>query len=345
MIDEATIERATSVLRSGRLVQGPEVEAFERALAERTGRRHAICVSNGTSALELAFRALGLEPGSEILVPSLTWPSPAHAARALGLEVRLVDVDAEEWNARASHFREKRTPRTKAAVVIDQFGFPVRQAELREALDGLVVIEDAACALGSRGELVPGGGFGHVSCLSFHPRKIVTTGEGGACLTDDDALAAELRALRNHGQAAPGVFTVAAGNHRLTDFAAAMGRAQLDRLDEEIERRRAIADALRRALPSLAFQREAPGTAANVQTLGALLPAGLGRDEAIAALRARGVEAGRLSYALSRLPTVAVDQPAPNAEAIEDRGVALPMFGALTDHEVERIVLSVESLR
>src|SRR5690606_14102207 len=165
------------------------------------------------------------------------------------------------------------------------------------------------------------------------------------CLTDDDALAAELRALRNHGQAAPGVFTVAAGNHRLTDFAAAMGRAQLDRLDEEIERRRAIADALRRALPSLAFQREAPGTAANVQTLGALLPAGLGRDEAIAALRARGVEAGRLSYALSRLPTVAVDQPAPNAAAIEDRGVALPMFGALTDHEVERIVLSVESLR
>jgi perosamine synthetase len=345
MIDEAAIARATEVLRSGRLVQGPEVEAFERALAERTGRAHAVCVSSGTAALELACRALELPQGSEILVPSLSWPSPAHVARLLGLEVVLTDVDPAEWNARAEHFASKRSARTRAAIVIDQFGFPARQAELRDALEGLVVIEDAACALGSRGEVVPCGGFGVISCLSFHPRKIVTTGEGGACLTDDDALAARLRSLRNHGQSSPGVFVAAAGNQRLTDFAAALGAAQLAGLDAEIDARRAVADMLRRALPWLEFQREAPGTSANVQTLGALVPRGVDRDALLTRLHERGVEAGRLSYALGRLETTGAVGTFPNAEAIADRGIALPIFGAMDDATRDRLIQHVESAR
>jgi perosamine synthetase len=345
MIDEDAIARTTAILRSGRLVQGPEVEAFERALAERTGRAHAVCVSSGTAALELACRALELSPGSEVLIPSLSWPSPAHVARMLGLEVVLTDVDPAEWNARAAHFVSRRSARTRAAIVIDQFGFPARQAELRDALEGLVVIEDAACALGSRGELVPCGGFGAISCLSFHPRKIVTTGEGGACLTDDAALAARLRALRNHGQSAPGVFVAAAGNHRLTDFAAALGAAQLNRLDAEIDARRAVADLLRRALPWLEFQQEVPGTRANVQTLGALVPRGTDRDALLARLRERGVEAGRLSYALGRLATTGALATLPDAEAIADRGIALPIFGAMDDATRERLIQDVESAR
>jgi perosamine synthetase len=345
MIDEDAIARATAVLRSGRVVQGPEVEAFERALAERTGRAHAVCVSSGTAALELACRALELEPGSEILVPSLSWPSPAHVARMLGLEVVLTDVDPAEWNARGDHFAARRTERTRAAIVIDQFGFPARQGELRDALEGLFVIEDAACALGSQGELVPCGGFGVISCLSFHPRKIVTTGEGGACLTDDDALAARLRALRNHGQSAPGTFVLAGGNHRLTDFAAALGASQLPRLDQEIDARRAVATELRDALPFLAFQAEAPGTRANVQTFGALLPDTIERDGFLARLRAQGVEAGKLSYALGRIDTAGALGSFPVAEAIADRGVALPMFGAMDEATRGRLVRCVEAAR
>jgi perosamine synthetase len=344
MIDDEAIARAAAVLRSGRLVQGAEVEAFERALAARTGRRHAVCVSSGTSALELAYRALGLGPGSPILIPSLSWPSPAHVARTLGLEVALTDVDPLEWNARAEHFTARRDERTKAAVVIDQFGFPARQRELRQALEGLAIIEDAACALGSHGELAPSGGFGDISCLSFHPRKLVTTGEGGACLTDDDELAETLRALRNHGQASPGVFVVAAGNHRLTDFAAALGAAQLPRLDAEIASRRAIAARLREALPWLTFQVEAPGTRANVQTFGALVPEGADRDQVLARVRERGVEAGKLSYALGRVHTAGAPTSCPTAESIADRGIALPMFGAMDDATCEHLVRALESL-
>src|SRR5690606_22532202 len=219
---------------------------------------------------------------------------------------------------------------------------PARQRELREALAGLAVIEDAACALGSLGELAPAGGFGDVSCLSFHPRKIVTTGEGGACLTDDDAIAERLRALRNHGQAAPGVFVVAAGNHRLTDFAAALGAAQLPRLSEEIEWRRATAARIREALPHLTFQVEAPGTRANVQTFGALVAEAAERDASLARLREAGIEAGKLSYALGRIETVGALSVMPNAESIADRGLALPMFGGMDEGTRERIVHALE---
>lgn len=345
MIDEEAIARVASILRSGRLVQGDEVLAFERELARRTGRKHAVCVSSGTSALDLAFRALDLRPGDELLVPSLTWPSPAHVARQLGLAVRLTDVDPLEWNARAEDYDRARTPRTRAAVVIDQFGFPVRQDELDAALEDTIVVEDAACALGSLGERCPAGGFGHVSCLSFHPRKIVTTGEGGACLTDDDELAERLRALRNHGQRAPGEFLMAAGNHRLTDFAAALGRAQLGHLDDEIASRRAIAERMRGALPFLELQAEAPRTRASFQTLGALLPEGADRDATLSRLLEAGVGAGRLSYALGRLGTVGEGARAPIAESIAERGIALPVFGGLDEESIDHIIRALERAR
>ncbi|HEX5659048.1 MAG TPA: aminotransferase class I/II-fold pyridoxal phosphate-dependent enzyme, partial [Polyangiales bacterium] len=187
------IAAAERVLRSGMLVQGREVQQFESELAQRTQRRHAIAVSSGTAALELALRALGVGPGDEVLVPALTWPSPGHAVLAVGASVGLVDVDPEEWNAHAFELG----PRTRAVIAIDQFGNPARQRELASLAVPLIV--DAACSLGSSYEGRPCGSFGAIATMSFHPRKVLTTGEGGACLTDDDALAERISVLANYG--------------------------------------------------------------------------------------------------------------------------------------------------
>jgi len=218
-------------------VQGALVERFEHAVAALVGRRHAVAVSSGTSALQLALKALQIGPGDEVLCPALSWPSPAHAVRVAGAKARFVDVDQDEWNSSAEALRAARNGSTRAAIVIDQFGNPARAEEIRAALGALPIIEDAACALGSRFANGPCGSLGKVSCLSFHPRKILTTGEGGMCLTDDDDIAEKLRMLRNHGQLR-GEFVVAAGNSRMTEIAAALGLAQLQRLDDIIVRRR-----------------------------------------------------------------------------------------------------------
>lgn len=349
-IGDPEIEAVTRVLQSGMLVQGAEVAAFEALVAARVGRRHAIAVANGTAALELALCAVGVAQGDEVLCPDLTWPSPGHAIALAGAVPVLVDVDAAQWNVTAAGLAAARTARTRVAVVVDQFGVPAAHPEIAAALPGVTIIEDAACAIGSVLGGRAAGSFGAVSCLSFHPRKLVTTGEGGMCLTDDDTLAARLRILRNHGQSTAGVFAEPGPNERMTELAAALGAAQLARLDTMIAARSRLADRYRDALPELGLQA-APATAVrNWQTLGALLPedtTAAGRDTFLAELRARDVEAGRLSYALHRIDSLArFASPAgyPVTEALVDRGVALPLHGALSDADQARVIDAVRDV-
>lgn len=352
-LDQRELAAIGAVLESGMLVSGAVVERFEHAARARCGRAHAVAVGSGTAALELAMRALDLG-GAEVLVPALTWPSPAHAAALLGARPVLCDVDPAEWNGSPATFGAALRDETRAIVAIDQFGAPARHTELAELLRArgrtdVVVVEDAACAIGSSLAGRPCGSFGAVSTLSFHPRKIVTTGEGGMCLTDDAALAARLRALRNHGQSAPGVFVTAGPNHRLTEMQAAMGLVQLEKLDAILARRRAIAARYREALAGgpLALQACPEGAARNEQTFGAILPAGASsarRDRAIALAAEQGVELGRLSYDLTALPSLAAagpHAPAPVTAGLVARGLALPLHTALTDDDVERVVAVV----
>ncbi len=344
------ISAVERVLRSGMLVQGKEVEAFEAELCRRTSRKHAVAVANGTVALELALRVLGIGPADEVLCPNLTWPSPAHAIRAVGATVVLVDVDPSEWNVTAEALRAAVTPRTKAAIVIDQFGNPARHAAIAQALPGLALIVDAACSLGSSYQGAPCGSHGIVACTSFHPRKVLTTGEGGALFLDDDALDKTLRALRNHGQAAPGSFVCASGNARLTEMAAAMGRAQLEKLDALCAARRRLAARVFEAVPSLSGQRAPEGSSPNHQTLGVLIgERGAGsaaRDAFIEALSQRGVQAGRLSYALHTLPQFAEEAEAARraqrdlsvSADIAARGLALPLFPGMSEEQLAQLV-------
>lgn len=339
-IDEAELDAAMSVLRSGMLVQGAVVARFEEALAARCGRRFAIAVSSGTSALTLVYRALGLRAGDVIVVPALTWPSPAHAALELGLQVRLADVDAHTWNATPATLRAAATD-AKLAVAIDQFGNPF-ESNANDVLGDVPIVEDAACAIGSVfSDGRPCGSFGLASCLSFHPRKLVTTGEGGAVLTDDPALAETLRALRNHGQSAPGVFVTGSGNYRLSELAAALGLAQLDKLDAMIAKRREHAAAIRAGLPALRFQRVPEGARSNEQTLGAILPHGVDRDRFFAAMRAREVQSGILSYDLTAIGTL--EGTAPVASSLVARGIALPLYPQMTIAERERVIEAVQA--
>lgn len=330
------------MLESGQLVQGEQVERFESAAAALVGRKHAVAVSSGTAALQLALEAIGVGARDEVICPALTWPSPAHAARLTGARVRFADVDAEEWNTAPDAFANARTEATKAAIVIDQFGNPARAAAIRDALGALPIIEDAACAIGSRFSDGPCGSLGAVSCFSFHPRKILTTGEGGMCLTDDDDIAQRLRVLRDHGRLGA-TFVVPGGNFRMTDIAAALGLAQLQRLDQIVTRRREIAAMYRNALSErVDFQACPEGAESNYQTLGVILPHSVDRDLFRTSLQQHGVEAGLLSYAAHKQGSFAGnDSSLPVAEHLANQGIALPLFPQMRNTEVEEVVLRV----
>jgi perosamine synthetase len=345
-------DAVAKVLESGRLVQGPRVEQFERLIAQRVGRLHAIAVSNGTAALRLALEALGVGSGDRVLLPDLTWPSPGHAVLELDARPLLVDVDEREWNARPEALAAARGECCAAAIAIDQFGCPARSSEIAAALPGIPLIVDAACSLGSHTGDKPCGALGVIACLSFHPRKVVTTGEGGMCLTDDPELADRLRELRNHGQTAPGQFAHASGNHRMSELSAAIGVVQLGRLDAMLEQRQQLAAIYDRAFDDLPVQRAPEGARRNHQTYAVLLPAGSDRDAIVQRLRELGIESGRLSYALHTLPQFSgaarlaqqAGRSFPHATALAERGLALPLFPGLHDAEQRKVIEGVRAV-
>jgi len=353
--DEAETSAVQRVLASGMLVQGTEVAAFEHRVAQylhdlapSRGAVLAVAVVNGTSALELALMAAGVAPGDEVIVPGVTWPSPGNAVVLRGALPVLVDVELNTFNVDPRRIAEALTPRTRAIIAIDQFGVPADIPTIRMLAGDVVVIEDAACALGSVLNGMPCGLIGDVGTFSFHPRKLITTGEGGMLVTRDRRAGDTLRALRNHGQDAPGVFRDAGPNARMSELHAAIGRAQMDKLPNILARRAEFAREIRAAV-SLAWQQAPEGAVVNHQTLGFVLPepaAGSrleARNALITALRADGVEAALLSYGLHKLPQFAryatnVARAFPVADAVADGGVAIPLHPLLTGDEVARII-------
>lgn len=332
-------EAALAVMRSGMLVQGPRVAAFESAVAEAASRKYGVAVSSGTAALTLSLQVLRVGPGDEVLVPAMSWPSPAHAVACLGATPVLVDVHPGEWNAPAAAYGDALSPRVKAAIVIDQFGNPARAEEITQALDGVPVIEDAACAIGSRfSSGMPCGSLGELSTFSFHPRKVLTTGEGGVVVTNNEAFSERLRTLRNHGQSTPGVFAEPGVNLRLTEIAGAIGEIQMRRLPELLQARRERALKIRAALDTvLTFQSVPAGAAANYQTLAALLPSSKTPEDFITQTRAQGVQVGRLSYDLGAIGSLPL-KTMPNAAECVRRGIALPLYATMSDEEAAHVV-------
>jgi perosamine synthetase len=257
-------------LMSGWLTQGPKVAAFERAFAEQHQVAHALATTSCTTALHLALAALGIGPGDEVIVPSFTWIATANAVLYCGATPVLCDVDPRTNNIDVESMQAKLTAQTKAVIPVHLFGLCADMAALRAALPGHVrIVEDAACAAGAAYRGVAAGGLGDVACFSFHPRKSVTTGEGGMLTTNDEALARRADVLRNHGAAiseeqrhhGPQPYLLPAFddlgfNYRMTDLQAAIGLVQLQKLDTFVTERDRWARFYREELADIHWLRQ-----------------------------------------------------------------------------------------
>ena len=334
------LEAVREVLESGALTMGPKVAEFEELVAAACGVEHALAVSNGTAALHVAVLALGIGPGDEVIVPAYTFPATANVVRLAGAKAVLVDVDPDTFNLDFDRVYDAVTPRTKAVLAVHLFGRPLDWTALQGAVSPEVhLLEDAAGALGARWQGMPCGGLGVLGCLSFHPRKIVTTGEGGAVTTGDAELAAAIRRLRHHGLDPEADIAVPSTNYRLADILCAIGIPQLRRLDELLAARTRIADGYTARLQDVvgtpsADEGDTHGWQAYVIRLER-------RDEALATLRSEGIEVQIGTYALQHLTAYADQGPFPGAEAAFDRGLALPLHSRLSESDLDRVAEGV----
>ena len=326
------LAEVADVLASGQLTMGPKVAELEAEVARACEVEHAVAVSSGTAALHLALLALGIGPGDEVVVPAYTFPATANVVALVGARPVLVDVDPDTMNIDPA--KVEVTPRTKAILAVHLFGRPARLDELPD----VTLIEDAAGALGARRAGRACGGLGVLGCLSFHPRKIVTTGEGGAVTTNDEELAERLRAHRNHGwrsddMAAPGF------NYRLSDILCAVGLPQLRRLGELHAARARLAGGVRGTPPRAAvlLPRADEGDVHGWQAYVVQVDR---RDDVLRELRAQGIEAQIGTYALHRLGATAAREPSRVPTALRARAGAAVPFAA----HGERISTVAEAL-
>jgi dTDP-4-amino-4,6-dideoxygalactose transaminase len=326
------------VLESGQLTMGPKVDEFEGELAAACEVEHAVVVSSGTAALHLSVLALGIGPGDEVIVPAYTFPATANVVALAGATPVLVDVDPETMNLTAESVAEALTEQTKAVLVVDLFGRPAPWESLEAVVpEGVELLEDAAGALGGRSNGRACGGLGRLGCLSFHPRKIVTTGEGGAVTTGDGEIADAIRRFRHHGIEPHGEFEIRSPglNYRLPDILCALGTTQMRRLERLLEERERLAAGYAQrlegavGLPS-ADEGDRHGWQAYVVRIDR-------RDEAMASLREAGIQCQIGTYALHRLAAFADQGPFPGADAAFDRALALPFHNRLTDEDLDRV--------
>mgnify|MGYP000608739873 CR=1 FL=1 len=346
-------QRLAEVLRSGYLVQGPHVAAFEQAVAERLGVRHAVAVNSGTSALHLAFLAAGLGPSARVLMTDFTFPSPASVLEMVGAQPVFVDIAPDGYNMdldQAERICEGRADLT-AIVAIHQFGECLDMERVMKLADrrGLTVIEDAACAIGVTCGGRSAGAFGRMGCLSFHPRKVLSTGEGGMIVTDDDATAERLRRLRNHGLARtfdedldvlePGL------NLRLPEMQAILGLEQIRRVDELLTHRQAVARVYHERLtgvPGLTLPGAPWPGGHNFQSYVVRLPDGVFRNQVVARLREHRIESTLGTYAVHRLGYFRrkyglSDVALPRATRAWRQCLSLPIGDHVTGAEADRV--------
>lgn len=366
-LTESEIESVLAPLRSGWLVQGPKVREFEEKWSAFTGAKHSVAVTSCTSGLHLSLAALGFGPGDEAIVPAFTWIATANVVEHLGGTVVFCDIDLNTFNLDVAQIESKITARTKAILPVHLFGLSADMEAINAiaAKHKLWVVEDAACGFGSRYQGRHVGTFGDTGCFSFHPRKAITTGEGGMITTQDGALAEKLRRLRDHGAAmsdlqrhlGPRPYLLAdhpdAGyNQRMTDIQGALGSAQMDRANDIVAERRRLAeryDAAFAALPWLNTPAHLDGYQHGYQSYPCLFqPEPLTAESIPRINQARNAWMDELQQAgiSTRPATHAVHmlkfyrekyklkpEDFPNAWAANDCSISLPLFHGMTEQE------------
>jgi len=327
---------------------GRFIGAFEEAFASLCNVKHAVACNNGTTALHLALVALGIGPGDEVIVPTLTYIASANTVTYCGATPVFIDCDEATFNLDPAELEALITPRTRAIMPVHLYGHPADMDPILEIAGrhGLAVVEDAAEAVGARYKGRPAGGLGDCGVFSFFGNKIITTGEGGMVTTDDDALAARLRLYRSQGMDPERRywFPVVGYNYRMTNIAAAIGLGQLERIEDHLAARRRIAEGYDRRLRnarSLSLPKTEPW-AEHVYWMYTVLLQGAtrSRDEVMTRLEAEGIETRPVFYPLHTLPPYQAQalKPYPRALSIAERGLNLPTYAALGDDDLDRIV-------
>lgn len=356
VISETIIDKVATVLRSGNLVQGQYVRLFEEALQDYLGVENAVVVSSGTAALHLALMALHIQDGDEVIVPAFTFPATANVVENVGAKPVLVDISLSDYCLDPARIEGAITKNTKAIIVVHEFG---QAADMEKIVKiarkhNLYLIEDAACAIGARFNNRPVGAFGTVGCFSFHPRKIITTGEGGAVVTNDNALAEKISALRNHGLTSSGAadFSYAGLNYRMTDFQAVMGYYQLSGLEDDIRKRIHLAQKYGENL-SVFNWLKLPETIENrrhiYQTFHIFLEGDLDRGQFITHLKSHGIEANFGAQGLHILPFYKnkyeyAESDFPQASLAFHHGLALPIGAHVAEEDIDFIAETMDTI-
>ncbi|MEB7505209.1 DegT/DnrJ/EryC1/StrS family aminotransferase [Arthrobacter koreensis] len=354
----------SEVIASGWIAQGPRTAQFEAAFAERMETGHAVAASSCTTALHLALIVAGVSPGDDVVVPSFSFIATANAPTYVGARPVFADVDPRTGNLTAETVQAALTPATRAVIAVDQGGVPADLAPLRALCDplGITVLEDAACAAGSRYAGRPAGAGAEIAAWSFHPRKILTTGEGGMLTTSNPDWAARARTLREHAMnlsaaersasilAPAEAYTEVGYNYRMTDLQAAVGLVQLERLDAVVRRRRELAAGYAKAFAEIEFLRpveDPPWGESNFQSYWIEVLPGFGTDrngvlEALARQEIsarRGIMAAHLEPAYRNRDTGTASLEA--TERLSAGTLILPLFHEMTESEQARVIETV----
>jgi dTDP-4-amino-4,6-dideoxygalactose transaminase len=357
-------EAAASAVASGWIAQGPRVAEFEEAFAAAVGTRHGVAVSSCTAALHLALIVADIGPGDEVVVPSLSFIASTNAARYVGATPVFADVDPVTQNMTPETVEPVLTPRTRAVILVDQAGIPADLQAIRGLCDplGIAVIEDAACAAGSTYRGRPVGASAQLAAFSFHPRKLVTTGEGGMITTSDEQIATRLRRLREHGMDISAAtrhrsrqpviehYGEIGFNYRLTDIQAAIGLVQLGKLSALVARRRELAQRYRCLfddIPGLQMAADPGYGSTNYQSFWVKLPGDfpVSRDDLLLALAEAGVSARRGIMAAHMEPAYVthMHRPLPVTEALTAHSLILPLFHDMTESEQDVVVTVIRN--